>query len=70
MNDSPCKRITQLEAERIELLATLADTSARADQFEAAIRDTIIVLETVLPSRLVTVLLEKLRAALEESDDP
>ncbi|MCK4958022.1 MAG: hypothetical protein KAT00_01445 [Planctomycetes bacterium] len=67
MNDS-CKRLIELQTERTELLAMLADTGTRADKFETVIRDAIATLEVALPSRLAQALTDKLRDALEELD--
>lgn len=70
MNDNPCKRIIQLEAERIELLAQLAEARERIRRLEQAIHDVSIALAQLPSTAKAQDMIKRLFVALEEPDDP
>ena len=64
------KSIEKLQAERVDLLAILADTRARAGQLERAIEEAIAILEENWRGGLAQTIREQLRAALENEEFP
>ena len=64
------KSIEKLQAERVELLAILADTRARVEQLELVIEETIATLKEHWRGGLAQTIREKLRAALENEEFP